>query len=372
MEPKLKKYQVNLLYIIIHVSTWMILFLLPFAIFDLRLKSPFSLFNLAFIAKAIAIFYLNYFLLVPKILLRKKVLIYIFSVIVTGAFVVLSDYKQMPKMEQPFLTQITEAEQTNQEKGLWPAPIDKFHHSPFGNPRMFGSLSFVLMIIGVGTSLKLSEAWFNNQKHQQDIRKEHLATELAFLKSQINPHFLFNSLNSIYSLAYKKSELAPEAILRLSKIMRYVLDESPSSCVMLEKELEHLQDYVELQKLRLTEKTKLSIVIENKASNQTIEPMLLVPFIENAFKHGADTTSNSVISIKITIDKNQLVFRSTNTIAQRNSPAKDLESGIGLKNVERRLQMLYPGSHKLEVLEENNLYAVTLFLTLKANEVPHS
>jgi LytS/YehU family sensor histidine kinase len=228
------------------------------------------------------------------------------------------------------------------------------------------------MIIGVSTSLKLSQAWFQNEQTQQDIKKEHLATELAFLKSQINPHFLFNSLNSIYSLAFKKSDLAPEAILRLSKIMRYVLDESPSTCVPLEKELDHLQDYVELQKLRLTEKTKLSFVVDNQTSNQTIEPMLLVPFIENAFKHGADTTIQSVITIKINIHANQLIFQSTNTIAQRNTNQTEQDSGIGLKNVARRLQMLYPGHHKLDVMEEKNLYAVTLFLTLKQHEMHNS
>jgi hypothetical protein len=371
MEPKLKKHQVTFLYIIIHVSAWMILFLLPFAIFDLRFKSPFSVFNVIFIAKAIVIFYLNYFILVPKLLLQKRALTYVLSFFLVLALMVFTESKQSVKRNPANYPDDTEQLALYQKnKAELPETLAP-PHSPFGNPRMFGNLSFLIMIFGVSASLKLSEAWFNDQKQQQDIKKEHLATELAFLKSQINPHFLFNSLNSIYSLAFKKSDLAPESILRLSKIMRYVLDESSNTCVSIEKELEHLQDYVELQKLRLTDKTKFSLVIENKTSHQTIEPMLLVPFVENAFKHGADTSNNSVITIKINAEKNQLVFRSTNTIAQRNIKSKDTESGIGLKNVERRLQMLYPGNHKLEVLEENNLYAVTLFLTLKSNEMPH-
>lgn len=357
MKPNSGNRQVTLLYIIIHVSAWMILFLLPFAIFDVRLKSPFSLFNLLFVVKALVVFYLNYYLLVPRLLLQKRVFAYIIGVAFIVSALAFIDSRQSDVRHKPFDT------------GISPTTTTKH---PANTPRMLGNIPFILMIIGVSTSLKLSQAWFQNEQTQQDIKKEHLATELAFLKSQINPHFLFNSLNSIYSLAFKKSDLAPEAILRLSKIMRYVLDESPSTCVPLEKELDHLHDYVELQKLRLTEKTKLSFVVENQSPNQTIEPMLLVPFIENAFKHGADTTSQSVITIKINTSANQLVFQSTNTIAQRNSNNGGQESGIGLKNVARRLQMLYPGHHKLDVVEEKNLYAVTLFLTLKQHEMHNS
>lgn len=362
MEPNSGNRQVTLLYLIIHVSAWMILFLLPFAIFDVRLKSSFSLFNLLFVGKALVVFYLNYYLLVPRFLLQKKVFTYIIWVALIVSALAFIDSRQNEILRKPYDTSINTT-----------TPGHLATTAKTGNPpRMLGNIPFILMIIGVSTSLKLSQAWFKNEQAQQDIKKEHLATELAFLKSQINPHFLFNSLNSIYSLAFKKSDLAPEAILRLSKIMRYVLDESPSTCVPLEKELDHLQDYVELQKLRLTEKTKLSFVVDNQASNQTIEPMLLVPFIENAFKHGADTTVQSVITIKINISANQLVFQSTNTIAQRNSNQSEQDSGIGLKNVARRLQMLYPGHHKLDVVEEKNLYAVTLFLTLKQHEMHNS
>ncbi|MGD9993385.1 MAG: sensor histidine kinase [Salinivirgaceae bacterium] len=365
MKPNSGNRQVTLLYLIIHVSAWMILFLLPFAIFDVRLKSSFSLFNLLFVGKALVVFYLNYYLLVPRFLLQKKVFTYIIWVALIVSALAFIDSRQNEIRRKPYETTI------NTTIPEHPATAPKAGQ-PVNPPRMLGNVPFILMIIGVSTSLKLSQAWFQNEQTQQDIKKEHLATELAFLKSQINPHFLFNSLNSIYSLAFKKSDLAPEAILRLSKIMRYVLDESPSTCVPLEKELDHLQDYVELQKLRLTEKTKLSFVVDNQASNQTIEPMLLVPFIENAFKHGADTTVQSVITIKINISANQLVFQSTNTIAQRNPNQTEQDSGIGLKNVARRLQMLYPGHHKLEVVEEKNLYAVTLFLTLKQHEMHNS
>jgi len=385
----LSKKQLTLLYVIIHCLAWTMLFLLPFAIFNVSLTKSLHGLNILILLKSLSIFYLNFFVLVPKLLLQKKVGFYFFSlvgIIVLNSIISANDKmdfhppprehenqlreklskNNFSKEELDFFMKEMEARRTHKD------PYLNNKHNPGKGFKMVGQLSFALMLIGVGTSIKLAEEWFNSEKHKEEVKNEQLTTELAFLKSQINPHFLFNSLNSIYSLAHKKSDLAPEAIIRLSKIMRYIIDDSASSKVMLDKELEHLADYIELQKLRLTNKTKLSYNVNRYAGSETIEPMILVPFIENAFKHGVDSINISVINIKIEVKNNQLTFKSTNTIARQKTETMEAESGIGLKNVQRRLELLYPGKHTLNVLEEEKLYSLTLTLKLKSYELLNS
>ncbi len=203
--------------------------------------------------------------------------------------------------------------------------------------------------------------WFENEKVKTNLENEKLTAELAFLKSQINPHFLFNSLNNIYSLAYQKSAKTPEAILKLSEIMRYMLYESNDNMVSLAKEIRYLENYIELQKLRFKDESFVHLDISGDPENQTIMPLVLISFVENAFKHGVATDEKSPIRITIKIESGKLFFRVINRKSDFN---KDETGGIGLLNVHRRLDLIYKDKYKLTIDNSTDYYSCVLNLEL--------
>jgi len=196
------------------------------------------------------------------------------------------------------------------------------------------------------------------------LETEKLASELAFLKSQINPHFLFNTLNNVYSLAFKKSDDTPDAIIKLSKLMRYMLYESNENQVFLSKEIEYLHNYIDLQKLRLPNTIKIIFNVEGDIEGRLIEPMLLIPFVENAFKHGISYVDNSKISISIKLSAYELLFVIENKINNAKI-TEESGSGIGLSNVKRRLTLLYPNKHTITINDNNDEFKVTLKINLE-------
>jgi hypothetical protein len=194
------------------------------------------------------------------------------------------------------------------------------------------------------------------EKAQEQKRTEQLSTELKFLRSQISPHFLFNVLTNLVSLARKKSDQLESSLIMLSDLMRYMLYDTQGKKVPLTKEIEYLQSYIELQKLRFGSEVAINTVIELEG-NYTIEPMLLIPFVENAFKHGVEQ-----INIQLSVKNGQLTFDVTNRFDHENE--KDENSGIGLTNVRSRLDLLYKDKHTLLIREDDNLFHVTLTLMI--------
>jgi sensor histidine kinase YesM len=218
-----------------------------------------------------------------------------------------------------------------------------------------------IFFLFLSTALKFSVDWFLNERIQRDLENQRLSAELAFLKSQINPHFLFNSLNSIYSLAYQKSDTAPEAILKLSEIMRYMLYESNDNKVDLSKELQYLQNYIDLQKIRFGDMAFVDFRISGEVTNQRIVPLLLIAFIENAFKHGVANDPARPILLLINLNDKQLHFYIEN---KKHSHNRDASGGIGLNNVKRRLDLLYPGKYNLTIRDVSDTYTCELSLVL--------
>lgn len=216
---------------------------------------------------------------------------------------------------------------------------------------------FILM----STSLRLILNTYRHEKLRETLETEKLNAELAFLKSQINPHFLFNSLNNIYSLAYQKSDKAPEAILKLSEIMRYMLHDSHDHLVSLDEEINYLKNYIDLQKLRFKEEVFLDLHIDTNNREYRIMPLLLISFLENAFKHGVATDPEHPIQINIDIKDGLLHFTAKNRISKGN---KDKTRGIGLANLRRRLELGYPSSHTLYTNETEDFYFSDLSLSL--------
>jgi two-component system LytT family sensor kinase len=203
--------------------------------------------------------------------------------------------------------------------------------------------------------------WYKNKQHQQELQKEKLSTELAFLRSQINPHFLFNTINDIYSLTYQKSDEAPAALLKLSEILRYMLREGNADFMPLSMEFKYLENVIELQRISAKGEAYIIFETEGYLDEQKIASLLLIAFVENAFKHGILSDPQNPVRIFLKANANMLVFTISN---KKNNYQKDKTGGIGMNNVQRRLELMYPGKHELKVMNEEAFYSINLTLQL--------
>ncbi|MEK7254955.1 MAG: histidine kinase, partial [Bacteroidota bacterium] len=223
-------------------------------------------------------------------------------------------------------------------------------------------LQFIGVYVAVTTLLKLSKGWFQHletQRRLSRLEREKLDAELAALKAQVNPHFLFNSLNNLYSLALDRDVRTPDIILRLSQMMRYLLHESNVPFVPLEKEIGHLQNFVEMQRLRTGDEVNIEFSVQGDPGGKQVAPLLFLPIVENGFKHGVKgDTQGTFISIALEILANELIFKEENNRGIQDEEVRKAElagienaSGVGLKNLRRRLELIYPGRHRLDVTE---------------------
>jgi ligand-binding sensor domain-containing protein/sensor histidine kinase YesM len=206
------------------------------------------------------------------------------------------------------------------------------------------------------------EIAFQAQQLKTELTAQNQTSELALLRSQINPHFLFNTLNNIYSLVYQKSESGPEAVMKLSEIMRYMLYEATSEKVLLQNEINYLKSFIELQLLRIKNREFVSFNINGNVERRTISPMLLIAFVENAFKHGVKRGVNPGIIINLDVSDNKITFEVINYCRRNGELNKDLTGGIGLANIKRRLELLHPNKFKLDILNNEDLYHVKLHI----------
>lgn len=204
--------------------------------------------------------------------------------------------------------------------------------------------------------------WLTTSKQKDELTKQSQQAEIALLRSQINPHFLFNTLNNLYSLVYRKSDQAPGALMKLSDILRYMLYESNTEKVHLEKEIAYIKSYIELQQLRIKTPNFIQFTLEGDPENKLIPPMLLITFIENAFKHGSKNIEAPGIIINMDCRDSQFNFEITNHLTDNDARTKDPQKGIGLQNVKRRLELMYPGKHELVVNITPQNYNVKLSL----------
>jgi LytS/YehU family sensor histidine kinase len=198
------------------------------------------------------------------------------------------------------------------------------------------------------------------EKRQKELEKEKLNSELAFLKNQISPHFFFNTLNNIYSLIGINTGDAQNAVLKLSKLMRYLLYDSEQGLSQLSSEIDFMNNYIDLMRLRMNEKVNLRVNFPSKYENTAIPPLLFIPFIENAFKHGISYREKSFIDIGMEVGKEWITFISRNSIVKPMEETGTERSGIGLDNVTKRLNLLYPGKHELTIDRENAIFYVLL------------
>lgn len=220
-----------------------------------------------------------------------------------------------------------------------------------------------LALLSLGTSIKATERWLNNEKEKNQIKEEKRNAELSFLKSQIDPHFFFNTLNNIYSLTSLKSDRAPQTILKLSELMRYNIYEANKDMVFLKDEINYVQNFIDLQKIRLPKNVDIDYYVRGNIGERKIEPLLFLPFIENSFKHGIDYTNNCSIDIEITIEDQEITLLViNNTSSRKNIISK--QSGVGLSNIKQRLELLYRNRYELKISENEKSFMVKLILYL--------
>jgi len=227
-----------------------------------------------------------------------------------------------------------------------------------GGGRMRQGLSILFLIV---LAVNILEMAYRFRKISQKARMEKTAAELSMLKSQIDPHFLFNSLNSIYYEALEKTDVAPKAIMSLSNLMRYVLTDAKSEYVSISQEVNYIKGYLELQKLRLPQMTKLNSNIKIADEEEKIAPLILIPFIENAFKYGVRSSAETEIKINLVVNKSTLNFQVENNIFDTDELKG---TRTGLSNVKKRLELIYPQKHKLEINNNQDFYKVNLFINL--------
>ena len=220
----------------------------------------------------------------------------------------------------------------------------------------------VLFVTAVSTGYAMVMYMLEGEKARREARQERMQSELSFLRSQISPHFIFNILNSIVYLIRSKSDLAEPVTIKLSELMRYMLYESTDAQIPLEKEVGYLENYVELQRIRFEDDVSIRLDIEGDLGGQLIEPMLMIPFVENAFKHGVGFVTSPEIDIELKFNEKEMSFRVRNKITPETQADKDSSSGIGLQNVRRRLELLYPDSHRLELKRTDEWFEANLWL----------
>jgi len=232
------------------------------------------------------------------------------------------------------------------------------------NSKMLIFVKFLLVGL-VSTGYKVTSDWLSLQNEKRELESQNLQSELKFLKSQINPHFFFNTLNNLYALTLKKSDLAPEIVLRLSEMMRYMLYESNEKEVTLDKEIKYVMNYIELEKLRQGEKFQVNFNLNGQPNGKKIAPLMFIPFLENSFKHGLDTQINSgYVNIEMNLNDDSVELDIENSKPATPLPAKEKSGGIGLENVKRRLKLLYPEKHQLDITDEADSYKVNLNIQL--------
>lgn len=325
-------------------------------------ESPFRINNDFYVQwiTGIILFYLNYFYLVPVLLLEKKYWLYfVFVFALILLFMIIRINYFIPEFRHIRPRFLPPEDLNLIHKGIKARPIMAARQPLFFK---IGPSFFYILIITISAIIRTLTEYYNNQQNKLIAETHRTNTELIYLRKQTNPHFLFNSLNSIYSLAHKKSDLVPDAIVTLSELMRYMLYETDNKTVALEKEINYIQNYIELQKLRLNNIEDIVINVHGDTKNKFIEPLLLISFVENAFKYGTDYKGAAHVKIKIFIHENSLDFWIENTI--ENYVTDPDNSGIGLVNIQNRLDLLYPNAHKLTITQDNQYFRVHLNLEL--------
>lgn len=304
--------------------------------------------ELCYLPAKILFTYFTMYYLIPKLLLSKKYLLFsvwfLVGLLLTGL---------LNRWVTYFI--------------IYPAYIPEAVGSGFWKIKIFFEITIIVNIASLGAAIKLVQFWHNNEQSRKKLAQEKLEAELQLLKSQIHPHFLFNTLNNLYALTLEKSSLAPDMVLKLSSLLNYMLYECNIPLVPLEKEIEYITNYVSLEKLRYGQRLDLSFEVSGAVQQKLIAPLILLPFVENSFKHGvSQEADNPWIHLNLWVNGDVLQLQIENNMeesdlnwAKNNSDeAVGYTKGIGLKNVKRRLDLLYKDRYELKIRKEESFLVI--------------
>ena len=289
------------------------------------------------------IVYFNFNYLIPNYLNRNRILFYLILLVVSVLIITPLEnlllyfkFSQLPELQGELLNQLNE--------------------SFFPN----------LFLAGASTLVKIVTDWGKHLQTKQQIHTQTMQSELRFLKSQINPHFLFNTLNNLYALTLKKSDKAPEIVIKLSEMMRYMLYECNEKQVLLSKEVNYLRNYLDLEALRQGKNVRINFEVKGNVSEQMIAPLMFIPFLENSFKHGLNNhISTGFVDIILEVEDYKVqIFIENSKAPSMPKPIGRKSGGIGLVNVRRRLDLLYPNKYHLKIDDNPNTYKVTMDIDL--------
>ncbi|WP_299243725.1 histidine kinase [uncultured Aquimarina sp.] len=338
-----------------HVLFWCS-FLMIFTILgilDSGTFTPNALTNLAMLPSQIAAAYLLNYYQLPKLLLRKRYFLFLISLVLSVYFLSAFARFNVVHIVEPFFRENFEQETIKE------ILLDFIYIFSVYCPAVYTYALIMLAVKAIKTRFE--------EKHQIEIlQKEKATSELKFLKAQIQPHFLFNTLNNLYALTLAKSDLAPKVVLKLSELLDFILYQSDQAYIPIEKEIELIQGFIDLESLRYGNALDVTFKKEVKNLNSPIAPLVLLPLIENAFKHGVSSDpKNAKIHIDLLVSDNAIKFKVFNT--KRNDSVKQVtnkKSGIGTSNLKRQLEINYPNTYRLEIDEQRDSYFVELLIDL--------
>jgi len=335
--------------VLVHVAAWALLFSLPYLLSspdngkqnnppkDQHVDSMRAYFSYIMNATWVVYFYFNAYVLVPRSIFKNKYWLFMAMQLASLAWLLL----QVSILYRMF-----------------------FPSSAFNSKGLLFNCLIYLFFFALSTAYALINEKVKTDKLRTEKENENLKTELSLLRSQVSPHFMFNVLNNMVALARKQSDQLEPSLIKLSSLMRYMLYEADEEKVSLEKEIEYLQSYIDLQQQRFGKKVQVTVELHPADRAYLIEPMLLIPFVENAFKHGTGMIEDAQIDIELKAEKNILQFTVRNKFNPASEEIKDKTSGIGLTNVKRRLNLLYGKNHSLLITTNDNRFVVSLQIFL--------
>lgn len=344
--------------VLLHVLLWILFaFVLLFyqpQTWNIALPNQFWIKQSCILLMLVVIFYVNSHILVPQLLLKNNNLGFILALLAISL------------LAGPLIRSVDEALNLPQLMERAFNAIGVVKPPKRGERLDLFLVMMTLLIVGISTSVTLIQKWQADKQLRESLEKEKIGSELSFLKAQINPHFFFNTLNNIYALTHVDVENSRRALHKLSRMMRYLLYDTQAGITPLSKEVSFIVDYIELMKLRLNETTKVIFEGPLLDNDMQIAPMLFLPYVENAFKHGVSSLQPSTITIILSLEDKVLNMTVRNAIFDENAEIADSYSGIGLTNTKRRLDLLYPEKHTFSAgrTEDTNEFVVHLTLIL--------
>jgi hypothetical protein len=354
--------------VLLHILAWILILVLPlYIVQQWNIGTDFLWFYYTGNIVNGIIFYMNYLYLVPSYFFTKRRKYFILAISFFVAFYFVSAsmgelVNNQVEKNRPEMKEMRDDIHFDRRPNRRTSPGFFLPRPPFRQIHLYNYTLTSLFLLFFSAGLRVLERQDKIEKYHRELEKEKLNSELAFLKNQISPHFFFNTLNNIYSLIDINAADSQKAVLKLSKLMRYLLYDTEKGGITLGNEIEFMNNYIDLMRLRMSDKVKLSVSFSGKYENVEIPPLLFIPYIENAFKHGVSYRSNSFIEISLTSAEKSINFLCANTIVKT---SEDMTaSGIGLENARKRLNLLFPGKHSIDITRSDEIFKVNLTINL--------